>query len=142
MKIIRVTATPLNVPLHINLVGVDRQSSLSSCYVEVETDTGIAGHGFTAITEEDVVAKLGRPSAMSALLPDGSHSITYSYSRLQMSAASYLPVVSALAGETNASVTLYNFTFDAGHRLVDWNSTLKKTTDKMGLLNQQTRKSQ
>ena len=87
-------------------------------------------------TEEDVVAKLGRPSAMSALLPDGSHGITYSYSRLQMSAASYLPVVSALAGETNASVTLYNFTFDADHRLIDWSSTLKKMTDKMGLLNQ------
>ena len=30
MKIVRVTATPLNVPLHIKLVGVDRQSSLSS----------------------------------------------------------------------------------------------------------------
>jgi YD repeat-containing protein len=87
-------------------------------------------------TEEDVIAKLGRPSAMSALLPDGSHSITYSYSRLQMSAASYIPVVGALAGETNASVTVYSFTFDAGHRLIDWDSTLKNTTDKMGLLNQ------
>ena len=86
-------------------------------------------------TEEDVVAKLGHPSAMSALLPDGSHSITYSYSHLQMSAASYLPVVGALAGQTDSSVTTYNFTFDAGHRLIDWNSTLKNTTDKMGLLN-------
>ncbi len=87
-------------------------------------------------TEEDVIARLGHPSAMSAQLPDGSHSISYSYSRLQMSAASYLPIVGALAGETNASVTVYNFTFDAGHRLIDWNSTLKNTTDKMGLLNQ------
>lgn len=40
MKIVRVTATPLNVPLHINLVGVDRRTTLSSCYVEVETETG------------------------------------------------------------------------------------------------------
>jgi outer membrane protein assembly factor BamE (lipoprotein component of BamABCDE complex) len=87
-------------------------------------------------TEDEVVGKLGRPSAMSALLPDGSHNITYSYSRLQMSAASYLPVVGALEGETNASVTVCNFTFDAVHRLIDWNSTLKNTTDKMGLLNQ------
>ena len=28
MKIARVTATPLNVPLHIKLVGVDRETSL------------------------------------------------------------------------------------------------------------------
>jgi YD repeat-containing protein len=87
-------------------------------------------------TEDDVLAKLGHPSAMSALLPDGSHSITYSYSHLQMSAASYLPVVGALAGETDESVTVYNFTFDATHRLIDWTSTLKNTSDKMGLLNQ------
>jgi hypothetical protein len=87
-------------------------------------------------TEEDVVARLGHPSAMSALLPDGSHSITYSYSRLQISAASYLPIVGALAGETDSSVKVYNFTFDHDHRLIDWNSSLKNTVDKMGLLNQ------
>ena len=28
MKIVRVTATPLNVPLHIKLLGVDRKTSL------------------------------------------------------------------------------------------------------------------
>jgi hypothetical protein len=37
MKIARVTATPLNVPLHIKLVGVDRATSLACCHVEVET---------------------------------------------------------------------------------------------------------
>ena len=46
MKIVRVEATPLNVPLHIKLVGVDRRSTLSSCYVEVETDDGLIGHAF------------------------------------------------------------------------------------------------
>jgi hypothetical protein len=51
-------------------------------------------------------------------------------------AFSYLPIIGALAGQTNASVTVYNFTFDAGHRLMDWNSTLRNTTDKTGLLNQ------
>jgi L-rhamnonate dehydratase len=51
MKIARVTAIPLNVPIHINLVGVDRKTSLSSCYVEVETDAGIVGHGLSGITE-------------------------------------------------------------------------------------------
>jgi L-rhamnonate dehydratase len=57
MKIVRVTATPLNVPLHIKLMGVDKQTSLATCCVEVETDTGIIGHGLTSITEEDVVAQ-------------------------------------------------------------------------------------
>lgn len=57
MKIARVAATPLNVPLHITLMGADKKTSLAACHVEVETDGGIVGHGFTAITEEDVVAQ-------------------------------------------------------------------------------------
>jgi L-rhamnonate dehydratase len=58
MKIVRVTATPLNVPLHITLLGLDKRTSLACCHVEVETDDGISGHGFTAITEEDVIAQI------------------------------------------------------------------------------------
>ena len=57
MKITRVTATPLNIPIHITLMGADKTTTLAACYAEVETDTGIVGHGFTAITEEDVVAQ-------------------------------------------------------------------------------------
>ena len=41
MKIERVTATALNVPLHIDLCGVDKRTTLSACYVEVETDDGL-----------------------------------------------------------------------------------------------------
>ena len=58
MKIARVTATPLNVPLHIKLVGVDRKTSLACCIVEIETDDGLIGHGLTSITEEDVIAQI------------------------------------------------------------------------------------
>ena len=58
MKIARVTATPLNVPLHIKLVGLDRKTSLAACFVEVVTDDGLIGHGLTSITEEDVVAQI------------------------------------------------------------------------------------
>ncbi|MDB5599412.1 MAG: mandelate racemase [Xanthobacteraceae bacterium] len=58
MKIARVTATPLNVPLHITLLGLDKKTSLACCHVEVETDSGIIGHGFTSITEEDVIAQI------------------------------------------------------------------------------------
>ncbi|MEW6449691.1 MAG: mandelate racemase/muconate lactonizing enzyme family protein [Pseudomonadota bacterium] len=70
MKIVRVTATPLNVPLHINLVGVDRRTTLSSCYVEVETDDGLIGHGLSGITEEDVIAQIVNGVAGPAIVGD------------------------------------------------------------------------
>ena len=70
MKIARVTATPLNVPLHIKLVGVDRKTSLAACYVEVETDDGLIGHGLTSITEEDVVAQIVNGVAGPAIIGD------------------------------------------------------------------------
>ena len=40
MKIVRVAATPLNVPLRISLPGIERQSSLEACVVEVPTSPG------------------------------------------------------------------------------------------------------
>jgi L-alanine-DL-glutamate epimerase-like enolase superfamily enzyme len=70
MKIARVTATPLNVPLHVRLVGADRSTSLACCFVEVETDSGIVGHGLTAITEEDVVAQIVNGVAGPAVTGD------------------------------------------------------------------------
>jgi L-alanine-DL-glutamate epimerase-like enolase superfamily enzyme len=70
MKIARVTATPLNVPLHIKLVGVERKSTLSSCYVEVETDNGLIGHGLSGITEEDVIAQVVNGVAGPAIIGD------------------------------------------------------------------------
>jgi len=70
MKITRVTATPLNVPLHITLFGLDRKTSLAACYVEVETDQGLIGHGFTAITEEDVIAQIVNGVAGPAIIGD------------------------------------------------------------------------
>jgi L-alanine-DL-glutamate epimerase-like enolase superfamily enzyme len=70
MKIVRVTATPLNVPLHIKLVGADHKSSLSGCYVEVETDDGLIGHGLTGITEENVIAEIVNGVAGAAILGD------------------------------------------------------------------------
>jgi L-alanine-DL-glutamate epimerase-like enolase superfamily enzyme len=70
MKIARVTAVPLNVPLHITRVGVDRKTSLASCYVEVETDDGIVGHGLSGITEEDVIAQIVNHVAGPAIVGD------------------------------------------------------------------------
>jgi L-rhamnonate dehydratase len=56
MRIARVSATPLYVPVTLDAAGIEKQTSLSVCLVEVETDDGLTGHGFTAITEEEVVA--------------------------------------------------------------------------------------
>src|ERR1044072_3165228 len=58
IEIVRVPATPLNIPLQISLPGIERKSSLEGCFVEVETDTGIVGHGLAAITRETVIAEI------------------------------------------------------------------------------------
>lgn len=70
MKIVRVTATPIHVPIKVALVGAERQSSMSPCLVEIETDTGIIGHGFTAITEETVAASAINSVAGPAIIGD------------------------------------------------------------------------
>jgi len=69
-KITRVTATPLNVPMHVTLAGADRKTSLACVHVEVETSQGLVGHGFTAITEEDVIAQIVNGVAGPAITGD------------------------------------------------------------------------
>lgn len=68
MRIARVAATPLNVPVRVRLAGVDKPACLSVCLAEVETDSGLVGHGMTAITEEEVVAAAIGEVAAPALL--------------------------------------------------------------------------
>lgn len=68
VKIARVHATPLNVPLDYAAGGVRRSTSLSACHVEVETDDGLVGHGLTAITEEEVAAHIINAVAGPALV--------------------------------------------------------------------------
>jgi L-alanine-DL-glutamate epimerase-like enolase superfamily enzyme len=58
MKIARVAATPLNVPVVLDAAGIEKKTSLSVCLVEVETDQGLVGHGLTGITEEEVIAAI------------------------------------------------------------------------------------
>jgi L-alanine-DL-glutamate epimerase-like enolase superfamily enzyme len=70
MKIARVTATPLNVPLTVNVLGLDRKTSLAACLVDVETDDGLVGHGFTSITEENVIAEIVNGVAGPAIVGD------------------------------------------------------------------------
>jgi L-alanine-DL-glutamate epimerase-like enolase superfamily enzyme len=68
MKIVRVTATPLNVPVTVDILGLNRVTTLSVVLTEIETDTGLVGHGMTAITEEEIVAAAIREVAGPALI--------------------------------------------------------------------------
>ncbi|MFN7122176.1 MAG: mandelate racemase/muconate lactonizing enzyme family protein [Hydrogenophaga sp.] len=68
MKIVRVHATPLNLPVQAGLPGRTKSTSLSLCLVDVETDTGLVGTGMTAITEEEVVASIVNEIAAPALM--------------------------------------------------------------------------
>ena len=58
MKIARVTATPLHLPVTAGFPGREKRTSLSVCLVDVETDDGLVGTGMTAITEEEVIATI------------------------------------------------------------------------------------
>ena len=68
MKIVRVSATPLFIPVTVDVLGLNKTTSLSLCLTEVETDDGLVGHGMTAITEEEVIASIVREVAGPALI--------------------------------------------------------------------------
>lgn len=58
MKITRVSATPLNLPVEVKSPSRTQTTSLSVCLVTIETDTGLIGTGMTAITEEEVIGSI------------------------------------------------------------------------------------
>lgn len=55
-RIVRVTPTPLYVPCRLQIGPIDKPAKLSGLVVEIETADGLVGHGFTAITDEEIVA--------------------------------------------------------------------------------------
>ncbi|MBT2303712.1 mandelate racemase/muconate lactonizing enzyme family protein [Variovorax paradoxus] len=67
MKITRVAATPLHLPISVEVAGRSKTTSLSLCLVDIETDEGLVGTGMTAITEEEVVASVVNEIAAHAL---------------------------------------------------------------------------
>ncbi len=56
MKIARCEAIPLNLEMTLDAGATSRRTHLSCVVVLLETDDGLTGCGFTAITEEEVVA--------------------------------------------------------------------------------------
>ncbi len=57
MKIVRVEAIPLKIPVNFEELGVDHPGFNSITHVEVETDTGLIGYGITSITQARPVAE-------------------------------------------------------------------------------------
>jgi L-alanine-DL-glutamate epimerase-like enolase superfamily enzyme len=55
-RIVRVHATPLKAPVDFTWLGSSRKSSQSICLVEVETDTGLTGHGVTQHIDSSTIA--------------------------------------------------------------------------------------
>lgn len=55
-RIARVKAHALNIPTRIEAAGRTCEMDLSAVLCEIETASGLIGHGFTAITEERTVA--------------------------------------------------------------------------------------
>ncbi|MEO7402471.1 MAG: mandelate racemase/muconate lactonizing enzyme family protein, partial [Burkholderiales bacterium] len=67
-RIAAVEAIPLNVALELGAGKIKKATSLSCCLVKITTDQGLVGHGFTAITEEEVIAAIVRDVAAPALI--------------------------------------------------------------------------
>ena len=56
MKIADCRAIPLNLEMTLDAGATSRRTNLSCVLARIETDDGLVGTGFTAITEEEVVA--------------------------------------------------------------------------------------
>ena len=56
MKITDCRAIPLNLEMTLDAGATSRRTNLSCVLVRLESDTGLIGTGFTAITEEEVIA--------------------------------------------------------------------------------------
>lgn len=68
MKITQVRAFPFQLPLEFKAGSVRRDTALPGCHVEIETDTGLVGYGFTAITQAAVIHTAIEAVAAPALI--------------------------------------------------------------------------
>ena len=58
MKIKKVQATPLKIPVNFEDLGVDHKSFNNVTHVEIETDNWLLGYGLTSITQSRPVAEV------------------------------------------------------------------------------------
>lgn len=74
MKIERCEATPLNIEMTLDAGATSRRTSLSCVLVRLEADDGRTGTGFTAITEEEIVAAAINQVASHAVIDEDPRS--------------------------------------------------------------------
>lgn len=67
MKIANITAHALRIPVELGITRPAKQTSHSMCVVEVETDTGLIGHGMTSIGPEQTIAHMVETLAAPAI---------------------------------------------------------------------------
>ncbi|OZI77814.1 mandelate racemase/muconate lactonizing enzyme family protein [Bordetella genomosp. 12] len=72
MDITRVSAIPLNIDVAMPVPGGEKRSNLSCVLVRIDTACGLSGCGFTAITEEEVVAAAIEHIAADALIGESA----------------------------------------------------------------------
>ncbi len=67
MKISRITAHALRIPVTLDITAPAKETSHSMCVVEVETEEGIIGHGMTSIGPERTIAHVIDTLAATAI---------------------------------------------------------------------------
>lgn len=88
--------------------------------------------GVTTIAEAE--AKLGQPNNTTTM-PDGSTLVVYSFTHAQASGSSYIPVVGAFVGHSDANTTMAMLTFDKNGKFV--RATTSQGQTSAGMFNHQ-----
>ncbi len=81
--------------------------------------------GVTTLAEAE--AKLGQPNSVSRL-PDGSTIISYAFTHAQASGSSYIPIVGAFVGHSDANTVVATLTFDKSGKFVQSTSTTSQAS--------------
>lgn len=85
-------------------------------------------------TLQQAESKLGQPNNTTTM-PDGSTMIVYSFTHAQASGSSYIPVVGAFVGHSDANTTTAMLTFDKGGKFV--RATTSQGQTSAGMFNHQ-----
>jgi outer membrane protein assembly factor BamE (lipoprotein component of BamABCDE complex) len=85
-------------------------------------------------TRDQVIANLGQPN-QNMRNADGSSTLVYSHLSMSMNAATFIPIVGALAGGASTSQEMVTFRFDKAGYLIDHSSTNGGSDVSLGLLN-------
>lgn len=62
-------------------------------------------------TYAEVIGQLGNPQ-VNMMMPDGTRQVSYIFTRSQVRAATFVPVVGLFAGGADTDTTTFQFTFD------------------------------